>query len=498
VREARRPSILLVLTGVAAIVFFGCVSPSREELPPGSPFTDQSEFDKPSLPDGTVVGDITSHSAELWLKTDGARQIQVEWASIEAWRRISAMGSVKTPAARTPPMVTTPKTDFTLMVSFDNLLPATRYRYHILVNDPNQRSEDSRPHVAAQGEFTTLPDPSASVPVVFAWSGDLGGLDRCRQGEAGYPIFDTIREQKPDFFIFLGDTIYSDHPCLTPPNEPGANFIATTLEEYRSKHHYQRGAVALRQFLDTVPVYVVWDDHEVKNNFAGPFEVQMTAGRQAFREYWPIHTDLRDPHRMYRNIRYGADLELFLLDTRQYRSRNADPDGPAKTMLGAAQLQWLLDGMTASTATWKVIVTSVPLSVPKGGAFAVPGNDGWAGGMDGTGFERERQVIVDALLEKQVANVVFLAGDIHWVQANIYDPNQDGVADFYEFVSGPLSARPGHLTSPSPFLHPKTLINEGGYDNFGLVRVTKEAFAVSIIDAAGKMRFSYRVPARRG
>ena len=224
----------------------------------------------------------------------------------------------------------------------------------------------------------------------------------------------------------------------------------------------------------------------------------MAAGRQAFREYWPIHTHLTDPHRMYRNIRYGADLELFLLDTRQYRSRNADPDGPAKTMLGAAQLQWLLDGMTTSTATWKVIVTSVPLSVPKGGTLAVPGNDGWAGGIDGTGFERERQVIVDALLEKQVANVVFLAGDIHWVQANIYDPNQDGMADFYEFVSGPLSARPGHLTSPSPLLHPKTLINEGGYDNFGLVRVTKEAFAVSVIDAAGKMRFSYRVPARRG
>jgi alkaline phosphatase D len=154
--------------------------------------------------------------------------------------------------------------------------------------------------------------------------------------------------------------------------------------------------------------------------------------------------------------------------------------------------------MTASTATWKVIVTSVPLSVPKGGAFAVPGNDGWAGGMDGTGFERERQVIVDTLLEKQITNVVFLAGDIHWVQANIYDPNQDGVADFYEFVSGPLSARPGRLTSPSPLLHPKTLINAGGYDNFGLIRVTKEAFAVSIIDAAGKMRFSYRVPARRG
>jgi alkaline phosphatase D len=466
-------------------------------LPVGSPFTEQAEIQKPSLPDGIAVGDITSHSAELWLRTIEPKRIQIEWASVEAWRRISAMATVQSPAARTPPVVTGPESDFTVTVSLDELSPNTRYRYYVLVSDPNSE-KTSRPRVAAHGEFTTLPDLSTSAPVTFAWSGDLGGLDRCRQGEAGYPIFDTIREQKPDFFIFHGDTIYADHVCPGLPNETDTNFIATTLPEYRAKHQYQRGAAALRRFLEIVPVYVMWDDHEVKNNFAGPFELQMAAGRQAFREYWPIRTDRTDPHRLYRKIQYGSDLELFLLDTRQYRSRNADPDGPAKTMLGAAQLQWLLEGLAGSRATWKVVVTSVPLSVPKPGGAAVPGYDGWAGGTDGTGFERERQVIVDAIVEKPITNVVFLGGDIHWVQANVYDANQDGRADFYEFVSGPLSARAGRLTTPSPALHPTTLINEGEYDNFGLVRVSKEALDVSIIDAAGKTRFLYRVQARKG
>ena len=128
----------------------------------------------------------------------------------------------------------------------------------------------------------------------------------------------------------------------------------------------------------------------------------------------------------------------------------------------------------------------------------MPGYDGWAGGADGTGFERERQVIVDAILHKSISNVVFLGGDVHWVQANVYDPNEDGVADFHEFVSGPLSAYYGRLTAPSPALHPTTLVNEGGYDNFGLVRVTNEEFAVSIIDGAGKTRFFYRILARKG
>jgi alkaline phosphatase D len=486
---------MIFVMGALSMALSSCGAHSKEGLPPGSLFAGQGEKEKPGLPDGTAVGDITSHSAELWLKTQGPRQIQVEWASLEAWKRMSAMASIQSPAARTSSVLTGPETDFTLTVPLENLSPGTRYRYYILVKDPDQRSAPAQR--AAQGEFTTLPDPATSVPMMFAWSGDLGGQERCRQGEAGYPILDTIREQKPDFFIFLGDTIYSDHVCLLPPNEPGYNFIATTLQEYRAKHHYQRGATALRRLLASVPVYVMWDDHEVKNNFAGPFEPQMAAGLQAFREYWPIHTDMSEPQRLYRMVRCGADLEMFLLDTRQYRSRNADPDGPAKTMLGAAQLQWLVKGLASSPATWKVIVTSVPLSVPKGGGSAVPGYDGWAGGTDGTGFERERQVIVDAILGNRIRNVVFLAGDIHWVQANAYDPDLDGVTDFHEFVSGPLSAYHGRLMSLSPALHPTTLINEGGYDNFGLVRLTNEEFVVSIIDSVGKTRFLYKVSAKK-
>ena len=231
----------------------------------------------------------------------------------------------------------------------------------------------------------------------------------------------------------------------------------------------------------------------MRNNFAGPFDSQMPVGRQALREYWPIRVAPDDPQRLYRTVRAGADLELFILDTRQYRSPNADQDGPAKTMLGEQQLQWLLSGLTESTATWKVIVTTVPLSISKGGGAGVPGNDGWAGGADGTGFERERQVIVDSILGRRVKNVVFLAGDVHYVQANAYDPNGDGTSDFHEFMVGPLSAAPGPQTPARGGLRPTTLINEGGYMNFGLVRVTKSSFDVTVIDEAGATRFFHHL-----
>jgi alkaline phosphatase D len=348
----------------------------------------------------------------------------------------------------------------------------------------------------ARGEFTTLHDAKSHAPVTFAWSGDLGGQGRCRRGASGYPIFDVMRNQQPDFFLFLGDTIYSDVVCPSPPNEPGADFRATTLAEYRARHRDQRGAEALRRLLGSVPVYVIWDDHEVRDNFSGPFESQMPAGRQALREYWPISVASEDAHRLYRSVRAGADLDVFILDTRQYRSRNADQDGPAKTMLGERQLQWLLSGLAESTAAWKVIVTSVPLSIPKGGSASVPGYDGWAGGADGTGFERERQVIVDAILGRRVKNVVFLAGDVHYVQANVYDPDGDEVADFHEFIAGPLSAVPGRQTPASVGLRPTTLVNEGGYMNFGLIRVTESSFDVRVLDEDGATRFSHHLSAR--
>ena len=486
---------LLVSVFLLAAVPVGCASPSRDELPPSSPFRVSVVLAADRVPQGMAVGDVTAHDAILWVRTEGPASVYVEWALPSIWEKVSLMGTVIAPVSRTNPLVTSAEADYTLSIPLVGLAPATRYRYHIMAKHAGDSMDQEPATLVAKGEFSTLPDGKTSAPVTFAWSGDLGGQGRCRQGAGGYPIFDVMGRQRLDFFLFLGDTIYSDSPCPSPPNEPGADFKATTLAEYRARHRYQRGAESLRRFLERVPVYVIWDDHEVRNDFSGPFDPQMPAGRQALREYWPISTHADEPHRLYRSVRYGADLELFILDTRQYRSRDADPDGPAKTMLGAAQLQWLLEGLAHSSATWKVIATSIPLSVPKGGAGY---SDGWAAGPHEPGFERERQVIVEAILAGKMKNVVFLAGDVHWVQANAYDPNQDGIVDFHEFVAGPLSARPGRLTPASEGLHPMRLINEEGYHNFGLVRITKTVFEVAVVDDAGQPKFSYRLTAQEG
>ncbi|MFO0701628.1 MAG: alkaline phosphatase D family protein [Nitrospira sp.] len=489
-----RPFFLFGWLFAICAVLSGCPVAGSQSI--GS--RDSSEGGRVSglLPQGVAIGDVSSQRALLWLRTNGAAVVQVEWVPLSASEQASTSATTVVSVSRTVPLKTEAETDYTLTVPLEGLTPATRYRYHVVVGPAESSARQLPGTPAVTGEFITLPDERTSAAVTFAWSGDLGSGGRCRRGADGYPIFDVLHRYHPDVFLFLGDTIYGDHVCPSPPNEPGADFKATTLEAYRLRHRYQRGADALRRFLVDTPVYVVWDDHEVRNNFAGPYDDQMPAGRQALREYWPIASPLEDPHRLYRTVRYGADLELFILDVRQYRSRNVDRDSASKTMLGAAQLAWLLKGLQTSTATWKVIATPVPLSIPKGGDSAVPGNDGWAGGPDGTGFERERQVVVDTILGHKIKNVVFLSGDVHWVQANAYDPNQDGVIDFHEYIAGPLSAPSGRFASTQTALHPIELFYEAGYHNFGLVRATKYEFHVGMVDETGKERVSHRLMAQ--
>ncbi|WP_447977632.1 alkaline phosphatase D family protein [Candidatus Nitrospira bockiana] len=436
------------------------------------------------LNQGVAVGDVTSASALLWFRTSGPAKALVKWTDGEERSLRSTL------------VQTTFEHDYTAKVLLEDLQPGRRYDYSVLTGPPGAPEDALRAPEGADGSFQTPPANDERAPVTFVWSGDLGGQQRCRPAGRSYEIFDRIREVAPAFMIFLGDTIYADERCSAPPNEPGSDFQASTLEEYRSKHRYQREDASLRRLLQGIPIYVIWDDHEVRNNFSGPLDPQMPIGRQALLDYWPIRTPPHDPGRLYRRIRWGRHLELFILDTRQYRSSNAHPDGPNKTMLGSRQRAWLLDGLRESTATWKIVVTSVPLSNPKGGTLLMPGNDSWARGADGTGFLTELQGIVGAA--RGVRNIVWLAGDVHYTQVNVYDPDGDGQTDFHEFIAGPLSARQGRPVPPNPDLKPATLYSEGGFDNFGAVTVDGETLRVSIRDGDGHVRYEQTFESRHG
>lgn len=429
------------------------------------------------LTHGVASGDVTATEAVIWARANGEGTLLLEYATTPEFDHARVGGTVQISAT----------TDFTGTFILTALQPATRYYFRV-------HAQGVKDAVNELGSFVTAPEAGQAHEVAFLWGGDLGGQGFCRQPE--YTIFTPMKALAADFFIFGGDTVYADSRCPSPPNAPGSDFRASTQEEFWRKHRYQREDQPLRELLAVTPVYAIWDDHEVRNDFSGPSEPLTPLGLKAFLDYFPIRRTAEEPQRLYRAFRWGKHLELLLLDTRQYRSPNLQADGPDKTMLGPAQLRWLLDRLAASTATWKVIVSGVPLSTHTGNFLT--GHDGWGGGAFAGGFATELGKIVATLSARQIHNVVWLSTDIHVARILSYDPDQDGTADFYEFISGPLSAITGNLDPLDQTFHPSILYEETRFFNFGVVRINgvSGALSVEIRDQAGDLHYSLTLPAR--
>ncbi len=418
-----------------------------------------------------TVGDVSATRAVVWARPAAPGLVTVEARPASGGPAITAAGPTRTAGDA-------------VKLALDGLAPATRYGW---------RTRAGAEEVA--GEFVTAPAPERAAPLRFLWSGDLGGGGFCRPVDGGYPIFRAMARLRPDFFLFEGDTIYADVKCDKPGVAPGADFVARSLGEFRRRYVYNREGPAVRAFFGLTSVYAIWDDHEVRADFSGPDDRRMPTGRRAFLESWPILPPGDEPTRLYRKFRWGRLLELFILDTRQYRSPNAEPDGPRKTMLGAAQRRWLVDGVATSGATWKVVVSSVPLSIPTG---TPERRDSWTGvsafGLPlpgGTGFATERDAILRELRHRGVKNLVFLAADVHHAEVIRHQPAPGWT--FHELVAGPLSASFGRPRPLDEALDPRSLFARGGVNNFGEIAIDEGRLVVRLLDEGGAVLFTHSI-----
>jgi alkaline phosphatase D len=242
------------------------------------------------------------------------------------------------------------------------------------------------------------------------------------------PEFDTdlaghVVAAAPDLLISLGDFPYTD-------NGPPAADVPT----YRERHVATRTLSKVRTLLQAMPLCAIYDDHDLLNDLDAARAAAQPERYAAALTVWDEFFPLRDPagEVRYRSWRWGAHAECFLLDCRRFRSANTDPDGPAKTMLGAAQLAWLRGALAASTATFKLVLTSVPLDFGHG-------DDHWRA------FAAERQALFDALVG--IPGVLFMSADQHWFAAHrhAYGIREFQVGPFARGIIEPPPAAPGVL-----------------------------------------------------
>lgn len=306
-----------------------------------------------------------------------------------------------------------------------------------------------------EARFRSAPPAESPRPLHVIFSGDLAGQNACRDAVRGFPIFDTMRQQNADLFIGLGDMIYADGQCdaIGPFDNPQVPRVDVPLRDVASfmRHwRYNYADTAFQSLRHSLAYEPVWDDHEIINDF-GPTtaraaktpEIDLLApGRAAFVASNPVTPPRSAPDQLFRSYRYGAHAEFFFLDTRQYRDQNSLTDTGVlpKSLLGAQQRQWLIEALGNSTATWKFVVSSVPITIPTGWPVE-KGRDGWASGDGDDGFERELYAIFDALAAANVERLVWLSADVHFATGFALRPlphRPDFVV--HELIVGPLSA----------------------------------------------------------
>jgi alkaline phosphatase D len=425
---------------------------------------------------GVAVGETSDTRAVVWARCEGPAILEVHVDGQAPTR--DAVG---------------PERDLTRRVPIDGLAAGTEHGYRVRCGGGPVES----------GRFRTAPHPSDAAAVRFVFGGDVGGQNVCRDAARGYPIFATIRARAPDFFVALGDMVYADGACRADGALGNTQVAgpppASDVESFRAHWRYNRADAETQRLLASTTYYAVWDDHEVRDDF-GPRDDGglLAAGEAAFRDWAPI----AEAAPLHRQFRWGRHVELFLLDTRGHREINAAPDtgDEPKSLLGTEQRAWLEAGLAASTATWKFVVSSVPMSIPTGR----DARDGWADAGGASGFERELVAILRAAARDRVRGLVWLTTDVHFATGLRYRPFAD-TADFvvHEFASGPLAAglfpkqaldptlRPVRLFlfGPRAEDQPKTLDAALGWFNFGLVEVGADGgLSVSIVDANGRTR----------
>ncbi|HWH54831.1 MAG TPA: alkaline phosphatase D family protein [Gaiellaceae bacterium] len=391
---------------------------------------------------GVIVGDVTSSSALLWARADREATLNV----VLSGGRHGRIARARAQAAD----------DFTVRVPLEHLRPGTTYRYHAWFSVLGHGSSHGP---VAEGTFRTAPRDREAAPLRLAFGGDLNGQNVCRDAAEGMPIMETVRARQPDVFVGLGDIIYADNACSAVgmygnAQIPGSFGPATDLPTFRAHWRYTRADPGFQRLLSGTDYVGVWDDHEVVNDFGPLTDTRSTPpftpgvhlmplGLRAFLDYTPVAIAENTPVRLYRSLRWGKNLELFVLDTRQYRDPNFEPDTDAhpKTMLGREQVTWLKEKLAASDATWKVIVSSVPMSIPTGFPAVPNGRDGWANFDQATGYERELLDILRFMQEHSIRNTVWITTDVHFAEAFRYVPfSGDPGFAVHELVTGPMNA----------------------------------------------------------
>lgn len=303
------------------------------------------------------------------------------------------------------------KRDFTHQFHLKGLKPATVYHYSAETTGPKGEPK----YGSLRGRFETAPPAATPAPVTFTVV--TGQAYKDIDHKDGFHIYEVMGKLQPKFLVPTGDTVYYDS------EDPRATTVALARYHWHRMYGYPRHIAFHRK----VPGYWEKDDHDTVSDDCWPslnpkFMLPLTFadGLRIFREQAPMGD------KTYRTFRWGKDLQIWLVEGRDYRSPNTMKDGPDKTIWGPEQKKWFKETVLASDATWKVLISPTPIVGPDRGNK----RDNHANAS----FAHEGDELREWIRKHVPDNFFIACGDRHWQYHSIHPGT--GV---HEFSCGPAS-----------------------------------------------------------
>lgn len=362
------------------------------------------------LQSGPMVGYSEMKEVQLWVQTKEPAKVYFNF-----WEKGSNKSDMRTSAIAQ----TKAKQAFTAKVTLDGLTPGKTYEYQLFIND--QRLKFPYPtefQTQILWQWRTNP-PNFKIAIGSCSYINEPEFDRPGKGYGGeYEIFKSIQKQTPDAMIWLGDNIYLRE----------ADWYTQSGIFHRYTH--TRSTKEMQPLLASTHHYAIWDDHDFGPNDSDRSFIHKDKTLDAFERFWanPTTGIPQTVGGITTQFQWG-DIDFFLLDNRYFRSPNncktCEP-----SILGEAQLSWLIEALTASRAPFKMIAIGGQV------LSTAEVHENYA-----NHHEKERTLLLKRIEEEGIKNVVFLTGDRHHTELSKLV--NDAGNTIYDITVSPLTSGAG-------------------------------------------------------
>ena len=361
---------------------------------------------KTLLQSGPMVGYSEMKEAMIWLQTKENASVKIEYFALDNPGKIFSSDNYD--AAK--------ESAFTYHIILDQLEPGKKYHYNVFINKKKvalpyetsfsskklwQWREDAPDFTVAIGSCTYINETE---------------VDRPGKGYgSGYSIFESINSKNPDIMVWGGDNIYLRE----------SDWDSKTGILHRYTH--TRSIKEIQPLLAKTQNFAIWDDHDFGPNDGDRSFYNKNLTLEAFKYFWANKSYGTNPEQNegnYSTFNWG-DAQFFLLDDRFFKSPNDRKTG-TRTILGDTQLEWLIDALSSSSASFKIIYVGgqVITSAARFENYAT--------------YPEEKEKLLKEIENNKIKGVLFLSGDRHFTELSKLERN--GTYPLYDWTVSPLTS----------------------------------------------------------